>query len=156
MFINPSPGLNVKPMIIISWHNYGQKNLNIQTILSGRHTTAYELCVCLRMKTFCHTLSYADARRQHAGRWLSELSEHAVIRARTSELVPYADKFYACTKFSVYADVPPVRSEHAMHTLCERSARPRCGWRTLTERPQYVDVGGHKIFQFHDEPSTCW
>ena len=35
-------------------------------------------------------------------------------------------------KFSAYADVRPVRSEHAMHTLCERSARPRHGRRTLT------------------------
>ena len=43
-------------------------------------------------------------------------------------------------KFSAYACVRPVRSEHAMHTLCERSARPRRGRRTLTERPQYADA----------------
>ena len=59
-------------------------------------------------------------------------------------------------KFSAYADVRPVRSEHAMHTLCERSARPRHGRRTLTERPQYADVGGHKMCQFHYESSACW
>ena len=59
-------------------------------------------------------------------------------------------------KFSAYADVRPVRSEHVMHTLCERSARPRHGRRSLTERPQYADVGGHKMCQFHDEPSACW
>ena len=61
--------------------------------LSGRHISAYELCVCLRMTTFCHSLSYADARRQHVGRWLSERSEHGVIRTRTLELVAYAEKF---------------------------------------------------------------
>ena len=44
----------------------------------------------------------------------------------------YTEKFHVCTKFSAYADVRPVRSEHAMHTLCERSARPRRGRRTLT------------------------
>ena len=59
-------------------------------------------------------------------------------------------------KFSAYADGRPVRSEHAMHTLCERSARQRHGRRTLTERPQYADVGGHKMCQFHNEPSACW
>ena len=59
-------------------------------------------------------------------------------------------------RITPYADVRPVRSEHAMHTLCERSARPRHGRRTLTERPQYTDVGGHKMCQFHDEPSACW
>ena len=67
-------------------------------LLSGRHISAYELCVWLRMPTLCHSLSYADARRQHFGRWLSERSEHGVIRTRTSELVAYAEKFYACTK----------------------------------------------------------
>ena len=59
-------------------------------------------------------------------------------------------------KFSAYADVRPVRSEHAKHTLCERSARSQYGRRTLKERPQYADVGGHKICQFHDESSACW
>ena len=59
-------------------------------------------------------------------------------------------------KFSAYAGVRPVRSEHAMHTVSERSARPRRGRRTLTERPQYADVGGHKMCQFRDEPSACW
>ena len=59
-------------------------------------------------------------------------------------------------KLSAYADVRPVSSEHTIHTLCERSARPRRGRRTLTERPQYADVGGHKLCQFHDEPSVCW
>ena len=59
-------------------------------------------------------------------------------------------------KLSVYADARPVRSEHDMHKLCERSARPRRGRRTLTERPQNADVGGHKMCQFHDEISACW
>ena len=73
------------------------------------------------MTTFCHSLSYADARRQHVGRWLSERSEHGVIRTRTLELVAYAEKFYACTKilcvcrrtartqWARYANVPRVR-----------------------------------------------
>ena len=59
-------------------------------------------------------------------------------------------------KFSAYADIRLVRREHAMHTLCERSVRPRHGRRTLTKRPKYADVGGHKMCQFHDEPSACW
>ena len=59
-------------------------------------------------------------------------------------------------KFSAYADVRPVRSEHAMHTLCERSVRPRRSRSTLTERPQYADVDGHKMCQFDDEPSAFW
>ena len=58
-------------------------------------------------------------------------------------------------KFSAYADVRPVRSDNAMHTLCERSTRLRHGRRTLTERPQYADVGGHNMCQIHDEPSAC-
>ena len=55
-------------------------------------------------------------------------------------------------KFSAYADVRSVRSEHAMHALCERSARPRHGRRTLTEHPRC----GHKMCPFHDDPSACW
>ena len=117
--------------------------------LSGRHISAYELCVCLRMTTFCHSLSYADARRQHVGRWLSERSEHDVIRARTSELVAYAEKFYACTKILCVcrrtARTQRARYAHAMRTFRASAAR----W-------AYADVGGHKICQFHDEPSACW
>ena len=64
--------------------------------------------------------------------------------------------FMHAQKISAYADERPIRSKHAMHTLCERSARPRRGRRMLTERPQYADVGGHKMGQFHDKPSTCW
>ena len=55
-------------------------------------------------------------------------------------------------KFSAYADERPVPNEHAMHALCERSARPRRGRRTLTERPQYDDVGGQKIVNFTTSP----
>ena len=55
-------------------------------------------------------------------------------------------------EFSAYADVRPVRIEHAMHTQCERSARPRRGSRTLTERPQYADVVGHKCVNFTTSP----
>ena len=62
--------------------------------------------------------------------------------------------FMHAEKFSAYADVRPIRSEHSMHTLCERSTRPRRGRRTLTERRQYADVGGHKICQFHADPSA--
>ena len=129
-----------------AWKNFkGCMNPINHRILSGRHITAYELCVCLRMTTFCHSLSYADVRRQHVGKYLSERSEHVVIRRsslRTPRNVMHAQKF------SAYADVRPVRSEHAMHTQWERSARPRRGSRTLTERPQYADVCGHKMFQF--------
>ena len=46
----------------------------------------------------------------------------------------------------------PYAASTLCNTLCERSARPRHGRRTLTERPQYADVGGHKMCQFHDEP----
>ena len=95
--------------------------------LSGRHISAYELCVCLCMTTFCHSLSYADARRQHVGRWLSERSEHGVIRTRTSELVAYAEKFYACTKILCVcrrtARTQRARYAHAMRTLRASAAR---------------------------------
>ena len=125
--------------------------------LSGRHKSAYELCVCLCMTTFCHSLSYAGARRQHVGRWLSERSEHGVIRTRSSELVAYAEKFYACTKIlCVCRRTARTQRARYAHAICERSARPRHGRRTLTERPQNADVGGHKMCQFHDEPSACW
>ena len=50
----------------------------------------------------------------------------------------------------------PMYGPYAASTFCERSARPRHGRLTLTERPQYADVGGHTICQFHDEPSACW
>ena len=90
-------------------------------MLSGRHISAYELCVCLRMMTFCHTLSYADARRQHVGMWLGERSEHGVIRTRTSELVAYAEKFYACTKILCVCRrttrTQRARYAHAMRTF---------------------------------------
>ena len=95
--------------------------------LSGRHISAYELCVCLRMTTFCHSLSYADARRQHVGRWLSERSEHVVIRTRTLELVAYAEKFYACTKILCVclrtARTQRARYAHAMRTFRASAAR---------------------------------
>ena len=96
-------------------------------ILSGRHISAYELCVCLRMTTFCHSLSYADARRQHVGRWLSERSEHGVIRYRTSELIAYAEKFYASTKILCVcrrtARTQRARYAHAMRTFRASAAR---------------------------------
>ena len=50
----------------------------------------------------------------------------------------------------------PTYGPYAASTLCERSARPWHGRRTLTERPQYADIGGHKICKFNDEPSACW
>ena len=106
----------------------------------------------LRMPAYDDFLSYADACRQHVGRWLSERSEHVVIRPCTSELVAYAEKFYACTKILCVCRRRPVRSKHAMHTLCERSARPRRGRRTLTERPQYADVCGQKCVNFTTSP----
>ena len=96
-------------------------------LLSGRHISAYELCVCLRMTTFCHSLSYADARRQHVGRWLSERSEHGVIRTCTLELVAYAEKFYACTKILCVcrrtARTQRARYAHAMRTFRASVAR---------------------------------
>ena len=49
---------------------------------------------------------------------------YALVR-RSSLRTPR--NFMHAQKFSAYADVRPVRSEHAMHTLCERSARPQHG-----------------------------
>ena len=51
----------------------------------------------------------------------------------------YAQTFFA------YADVRHLRKEHAMQTLCERSVRPQRSRRTLMERPQYAEVGRHKL-----------
>ena len=82
--------------IILGMDWIKKHGIRIYFDLSGRHITKYNLCVRLRMKTFCYTLSYADARRQHVGGGggsLRERSEHVVIRTHTSELVPYAEKF---------------------------------------------------------------
>ena len=49
----------------------------------------------------------------------------------------------------------PTYGPYAASTLCERSARPRRGRRTLTGRPQHTDVGQYNLRQFH-EPSACW
>ena len=95
-------------------------------LLSGRHISAYELCVCLRMTTVCHTLSYADARRQHFGRWLGERSEHGVICThpyvgarcvrreilcmhKNSLRMPTYGPYAASTLCTRYANVPRVR-----------------------------------------------
>ena len=69
------------------------------------------------MTTFCHSLSYADARRQHVGRWLSERSEHGVIRTRTSELVAYAEKCMHKNSLRM-----PTYGPYAASTLCTRYA----------------------------------
>ena len=101
----------------------------------------------------CHTLMHVGSTS--GGGWASVQStvSYALVR-RNSLRAPR--NFMHAQKLSAYADVRPVRSEDAMHTLCERSTRPRHGRRTLTERPQYADVGGHKRCQFNDEPSACW
>ena len=117
-----------------------------------RMSSAYA-CVWRLFVIRCHTLMHVGSTS--GGGWASVQStvSYALVR-RSSLRTPR--NFMHAQKFSAYADVRPVRSEHAMHTLCERSARPRHGRRTLTERPQYADVGGHKMCQFHDEPSACW
>ena len=60
--------------------------------------------------------------------------------------------FVHAQKFSTYADVRPVRSEHAMHTLYANVPRVRGARRTLTERPQYADVGETKCINFTTSP----
>ena len=60
--------------------------------------------------------------------------------------------FLHAQKFSAYADVRPVRSEHAMHMLCERSALARRGRRTLTERPQFLTLVDTKCDNFTTSP----
>ena len=117
--------------------------------LSGRHISAYELCVCLRMTTFCHTLMLVGSTS--GGGWANVRStlSNALV-PRSSLRTPR--NFMHAQKLSAFADVRPVRSEHAMHMLCERSARPRRGRRTLTERPQNADVRGQKCVNFTTSP----
>ena len=110
-------------------------------------------CVWRLFVIRCHTLMHVGSTS--GGGWASVQSTVSYVLVRRSSLRTPRNFMHA-QNFSAYADVRPVRSEHAMHTLCERSARPRHGGRTLTERPQYADVGGHKMCQFHDEPSACW
>ena len=47
---------------------------------------------------FWYSLSYAHARRQQDGSSLHESSEHVIVSTRSLEVVPYIEKFYACTK----------------------------------------------------------
>ena len=116
---------DVLPTCIIVW----------QQLTKSRHTQAYAKLKlpslysvwALRMTTFCHSLSYADARRQHVSRSLRERSQHVVIRTCTSELVVYAEKFYACTKIICVcrrtARTQQARYSHAMRTFCTSAAR---------------------------------
>ena len=97
------------------------------------------------MTTFCHSLSYADARRQLVGRWLSERSEHGVIPTRRSELVAYAEKFYACTK--ILCVCRQMYGLYAASTLCTRYANvPRVRgtvgvrWRNVHSTLTWVDT----------------
>ena len=46
----------------------------------------------------------------------------------------------------------PTYGPYAASTLCERSACSLRVKRTLTERPQHADAGGHKMCQFHACP----
>ena len=71
------------------------------------------------MTTFCHSLSYADARRQHVGRWLSERSEHGVIRTRTSE--PRCVRREILCMHKNYLRMPTY-GPYAASTLCTRYA----------------------------------
>ena len=117
-----------------------------------RMSSAYA-CVWRLFVIRCHTLMHVGSTSGGGLASVQSTVLYALVR-RSSLRTPR--NFMHAQKFSAYADARPVRSEHAMHTLCERSARPRHGRRTLTERPQYADVGGHKMCQFHDEPSACW
>ena len=117
-----------------------------------RMSSAYA-CVWRLFVIRCHTLMHVGSTS--GGGWASVQSTVSYALARRSSLRTPRNFMHA-QKLSAYADVRPVRREHAMHTLCERSARPRHGRRTLTERQQYADVGGHKMCRFHDESSACW
>ena len=106
-------------------------------------------CVWLLFVIRCYTLMQVGSTS--GGGWASVQStvSYALVH-RSSLRTPR--NFMHAQKFSAYADVRPVRSEHAMHTLCERSARPRHGRHMLTERPQYADVGGQKCVNFTTSP----
>ena len=96
-------------------------------VIRGCTSAARRELVARTFRTRCHTHSYVGARS--ARRKILCMHKNCVCRLT-------------------------VHTQHAMHTLCERSACPPRGRRTLTERSQYADVGGHKICQFHDEPSV--
>ena len=97
----------------------------------------------------CHTLMHVGSTSIDGSASVQSTLSYARVR-RSSFRTPR--NFMHAQKSSVYADVRPVRIEYAMQTLCERSALPRRGRRTLTEHPKYADVGGHKMCHFTMSP----
>ena len=101
-------------------------------VILQRMSSAF-VCVWRLFIILCHTLMQVGSTPR--GDWANVQSTLSYALVRRSSLRMPRNLIHA-KKFSAYANVRPVRSEHAMHTLCERSARPRRGRRTLTERPQ--------------------
>ena len=96
-------------------------------------------CVWRLFVIRCHTLMHVDSTS--GGGWASVQSTVSYALVRRSSLHTPRNFMHA-QKFSAYADVRPVRSEHAMHTLCERSARPRHGvrWRNVLSTLTWLDT----------------
>ena len=90
--------------------------------VSLRMSSAYT-CVWWLFVIRCHTLMHVGS----TSRRFSERSEHVVIRTRMSELVPYGEKCYACTKTICVCrqkiHMQRARYAHAMRTFCASAAR---------------------------------
>ena len=102
-------------------HNEYRRNLKVAVTLQS-------------MTTFCHSLLYADARREVIERaFRARCHTHSYVGARCVRRGIVCMHKYSLRMLTY--------GPNAASTLCERSARPQRGRRTLTERC------GHKMCQ---------